>query len=419
MRRKITRRDFLGTMGLVGVSATAIAMGLTACSGDDGDMPTPPSGSSSSSNGSGSSSSGSSSSSSSSGSSDSTVEQQKIIWSTETKSDGSICITGYDTQGAVPSGSIVFPSEISGRKVTEIDGGFGPLVTKVTVPGTVKNLYNLNCENLQEAILQEGVERIGYWDFGGSGYTFYNCKMLTRVQLPSTLKKIDEKAFSGCTKLKNISLPQNLEYIGSRAFAYTGLTSITVPASVTELYYEVFYNSDLESATVQGTTVEESMFECCENLKSVTLNKNLTEIPRSMFHGCTSLTAIQLPTNLSSIGMNAFQDCTALSQIMIPAGVSWIGMNAFQGCVALQKMKLPYGITTIETRTFEGCTSLRSIYIPSTVMEVEYMAFEGCNNLRDVYYQASSAEWQNVSIKSDNAFFTAANIHFNSSEASY
>lgn len=32
MRAKITRRDFLETMGLMGVSATAIAMGLTACS---------------------------------------------------------------------------------------------------------------------------------------------------------------------------------------------------------------------------------------------------------------------------------------------------------------------------------------------------------------------------------------------------
>lgn len=33
MNKKITRRDFLETMGLMGVSATALAMGLTACSG--------------------------------------------------------------------------------------------------------------------------------------------------------------------------------------------------------------------------------------------------------------------------------------------------------------------------------------------------------------------------------------------------
>ena len=64
---------------------------------------------------------------------------------------------------------------------------------------------------------------------------FVRCDSLTTITFGSGVDTIDHFAFRGCSSLTSVSLPQSLKYIGDNAFAYTGLTTITLPASLSSI----------------------------------------------------------------------------------------------------------------------------------------------------------------------------------------
>lgn len=132
MKCNISRRDFMKGAAVVAAS------GLLA--GCDGETPAPSSSGSSSNSGSSSgssssgSSSGSSSSSSTSSSSDSSSssssssgaeEEPHIMWTYKKKTDGSICLTGYDkTAEIIPEGRVEIPAQYDGFTVSELSYPF-------------------------------------------------------------------------------------------------------------------------------------------------------------------------------------------------------------------------------------------------------------------------------------------------------
>lgn len=66
---------------------------------------------------------------------------------------------------------------------------------------------------------------------------FSNCLFLESVELKNSVRTLRGYAFFGCSNLKSVTLPENnsFTFIGHSAFWETGLTSITIPASVNEI----------------------------------------------------------------------------------------------------------------------------------------------------------------------------------------
>ncbi|EJK67180.1 hypothetical protein THAOC_11826, partial [Thalassiosira oceanica] len=86
-----------------------------------------------------------------------------------------------------------------------------------------------HCSNLAEVQLSEGLETIG-------NNTFYDCKALQQVIIPSRITKLGHGAFSYCSNLASVQLHHGLEIIEYRAFyECTALRNVTLPSSVTEL----------------------------------------------------------------------------------------------------------------------------------------------------------------------------------------
>ncbi|MBQ9561842.1 MAG: leucine-rich repeat protein [Lachnospiraceae bacterium] len=79
----------------------------------------------------------------------------------------------------------------------------------------------------------EGVTTIGYGACWGMD-------KLTSVVFPSTIREIGDRAFSSCELLTTVTLPEGLTYLGERAFDQTAITKIELPESLTVIENDVF-----------------------------------------------------------------------------------------------------------------------------------------------------------------------------------
>ena len=134
------------------------------------------------------------------------------------------------------------------------------------------------------------------------------------------------------------------DVIGSHAFSYcSGLTSLNLPAGITEIQNDAFRN--------------------CSGLTSLNLPDGITEISEGAFYDCSGLTSLTIPAGITKIGRQAFWGCSGLTSLTIPAGITSIGIGAFYGCRRLTSLTLPDGIIWIAPDAFNGCFGLTSIYV--------------------------------------------------------
>ena len=72
-------------------------------------------------------------------------------------------------------------------------------------------------------------------------FSFYQCKSITYLIVPNTVKTIGSSAFEDCTSLTSVSLPEGLTTISGSAFeGCSGLASITIPSTVRTIAMNAF-----------------------------------------------------------------------------------------------------------------------------------------------------------------------------------
>ena len=174
---------------------------------------------------------------------------------------------------------------------------------------------------------------------------FERCEDLTSITIPRSVISISSSAFSECENLaafygKFASADNRCLIIDGvlNSFAPAGLTSYTIPDSVTLIGDDVFYS--------------------CDSLTSVTIPDSVTSIGANAFRGCTSLTSITIPNKVTSIGNNTFYDCFSLTSVTIPNSVTTIRNNVFHGCRNLKTLTIPESVTSLGMNILHGCNAL-------------------------------------------------------------
>ncbi len=237
----------------------------------------------------------------------------------------------------------------------------------------------------------------------------------------------------------NITIPDTVVYddvicnvtkIGDDAFKSSGVTSVTIPNSVTSIGSGAFsYCYYLSSVTIPNSVVDIGgwAFRNCPSLRTITLPNNLKEIAGSLFEN-SGLTSITIPEGVTRIGIDAFRWCSSLTSITIPSSVTSIGggngggvYSSYYNCSSLTSIHIsdltawcnisfsskdanplncahnlylngelvtnlviPEGMTSIGHSVFSGASCLTSITIPNSVTSIEYCAFSGCSGLTSV-----------------------------------
>ena len=173
----------------------------------------------------------------------------------------------------------------------------------------------------------------------------------------------------------------------------SGLTSITIPSSVTSLGDDCFYDCDgLTSITIPSsvTSLGASCFWSCSGLTSITIPSSVTSLGESCFYGCSGLTSITIPSSVTSLGGGCFEGCRGLTSITIPSSVTSLGLSCFYYCTSLTSITIPSSVTSLGGGCFEGCRGLTSITIPSSVTSLGDYCFSGCKNLETVYFKGKT-----------------------------
>ena len=73
-------------------------------------------------------------------------------------------------------------------------------------------------------------------------------------------------------------------------------------------------------------------FYGCSGLTSLTIPSSVTRIGKDAFFKCSGLTSMILPSGVTSIGDAAFENCSGLTSLVIPSSVTSIGSSAFSCC---------------------------------------------------------------------------------------
>ena len=81
--------------------------------------------------------------------------------------------------------------------------------------------------------------------------------------------------------------------------------------------------------------IADNVFTGCTGLTSVTVPNSITSIGNTAFAGCTGLASVTLGSGVITISPYAFTGCTNLTSITFPDSVASIGNNAFLNCTNL------------------------------------------------------------------------------------
>lgn len=118
----------------------------------------------------------------------------------------------------------------------------------------------------------------------------------------------------------------------------------------------VRYTSYIKEVVVEDgvTSVSNDAFAWCDRLKKVSLPDSLLTLEYQAFYCCRNLTDLTLPKNLQTIGGEAFTN-DGFSELTIPESVTKIGGGAFGGCKYIKQMYIPASVSEIEGNVFWNC----------------------------------------------------------------
>lgn len=243
-----------------------------------------------------------------------------------------------------------------------------------------------NCESLTSIEIPEGAETV-------PPYALANSNCLKSVTLPSTLTKIEERAFLNCPQLKSIVIPDGVTVIGAHAFSgCSSLNNVDFGSGITAIEYAAFYSCErLETADLPDSVeaIGGYAFERCTRLSSFTYPKKWEKADGNTFRDCTSLTEMIVPEGVTAIPAKAFQCSPALDSVSLPSTLKKIGNSSFYECTALKEITLPAALETIEEAAFEGCSNLRAFTFPASMESVPPHVLKNCTRLEEIVFPSA------------------------------
>ena len=386
----------------------------------------------------------------------------------------SISINGdkkYDYDDPIPD-YLVLPKEYDGKPVNTVaEEGFTYLdVTRLHIPGSIKTIKPIGFYQLREMTdleIEEGVERL-------ETISFASCYSVSEVRLPSTINYIgfnvfyrfyglqniviaqDNQTFkvedgfvksldgtklytaiypvvgNNCTigkevtwiapglfcddnLLTSITIDADLDYIGCGTFYQSGIQTVTINGVIKEIhgYTDVYTKYPMLNQREQYNMMPYGAFEATRSLTTLTFKDGLTYIGGGVMHG-GSLTSITLPDSLEQVAIDAFfcfgeplhqtikvvgnnanaKYYTIDDSAFLQKGTDGDTLLYFAPASKVKEFVIPQNVKDINYYAFECNANLESVTVPEGITSLKYGVFSNCQALKTVSLPSTLTEFQ-------------------------
>ena len=323
-------------------------------------------------------------------------------------------------------------------------------IEKVTVPGFVKVISKnnfINCKNLKEVILKEGITKVLS--------SFDGCESLIKLEIPNSIEFVSVNKSS-------ISLPQYLKkviYLGNQSnkhlvllMADSIVENFIVHEDTKVIAEKAFLNTTYKEIVIPDSVyhINDSAFNGCYNLRKLTIGKNangelvndLRLLPKLLdIYNLSNIdldgidgvkvhksidevsgaivyqdyifkkksdtyylvdyvgkeVSLKLPIGFTT-GLDTINSYYILDEVFmnsnieyveIPKGVLGIGKALFKNSSKLLRVIIHAEITTLNDEAFYGCSNLESIHLPDTLEVIGKDQFSRCYNLCQINFPTS------------------------------
>lgn len=211
---------------------------------------------------------------------------------------------------------------------------------------------------------------------------------ITSVTIPASVTEIGSNAFAGCTNLTSV----NYEGDWSNLTIQSGNPAVQDAANAPLFDFE-FIPPDNTAVIVTNYKYNGAAADV--TIPSRYQGKPVTTIGHAAFFN-SAVTSVTIPDSVTSISDEAFVNCPKLTNISIPNSVTYIGFSAFSSCTSLKSITLPSSLSFISGALFLGCSQLTTIHIPVSVTSIGNNAFADCPSLMTVTYPGSKTQWDDI-----------------------
>jgi hypothetical protein len=318
-------------------------------------------------------------------------------------------------------GTVVIPSGVTKIKIGSLS--WQSTITRIEIPASVTTIgrdFTYNASGLTDIVV----------DAGNANYTTTDGVLFNK-------NSTNLIVYPGGKTAATYNIPSSVTTLSDYAFAYTKLTSFTIPVAVTSIGYGVIYGSTaVTTATFTAgstiTTISNGAFTSSNALTSINIPESVTRIEDWAFYSNPALVTVNFEAGVAplAIGQYAFNS-TGLTSFDIPARVASIGNDAFLNTSSLTGFNVHAdnaNYASVDGVLFnKDLTTLKkyprrktstSYVIPPTVTTIDRYAFHWANILtsvsipaslasmgRDVFYD--TPELTNITVDANNQNFAS------------
>ncbi len=262
-------------------------------------------------------------------------------------------IEGRAFEGCTALTSATIPNSVTSIGSSAFSGCTS-LTGKVVIPEGVTSIENSTfsgCTGLTSATIPNSVTSIGLNAFSG-------CTALTSVTIGNGVTIFNQNSFSGCTALTSITIPNSARIGFNVFYGCTGMTSINVAednlnyASIDGVLYSkdkktliMYPKGKTGSFTIPNgvTSIGDEddyascEFEDCTGLTSVTIPNSVTSIWFGAFRGCTGLTSMTVEATNPPLAGDQYGNGLEMPNYDIPLYVPAGSVNAYKRATEWKK----------------------------------------------------------------------------------
>ena len=152
--------------------------------------------------------------------------------------------------------------------------------------------------------------------------SFWNCKGIKKIILPSSLKQIGYNPFVGCSDIRFVS--NSAEYT---------------------VFDDVLFDKNRNKIVC---------YPAWKAVGEVSIPETVIALERGAFSGCNKMTSISLH-NVNIVGKSCFTNCSSLKDIYCSDLIAYIGEWAFAYCTGLKNVSISKN-TKIDNNAFSNCS---------------------------------------------------------------